>query len=86
MRDYELNKFHEKIINIIKDLLKVDDKINFLIEEASQKALDDLCDSIDSADKKWESLKVSLLPLIKLIAGEEQEEIKAEKTDNGFKL
>jgi len=83
---YRLKSFSEKALQSIRQILDVNDSLHSFIKSSSQEDLDKVISCMEEFDNTWIMLKESLEPLIKLVAGIEEEEIKVRKTENGYEL
>lgn len=83
---YRLKSFSERALKSIRQILDVNDSLHLFIKSSSQEDLDKVVADIESFDKTWLMFKESLEPLIKLVAGVDEEEIKVRKTENGYEI
>jgi predicted nucleic acid-binding Zn-ribbon protein len=83
---YRLKSFSERALKSIRQILDVNDSLHLFIKSSSQADLDKVVADIESFDKTWLIFKESLEPLIKLVAGIEEEEIKVRETENGYEI
>ena len=70
----------------MRDLLEIEKLIEKFTSEGTQESLDVLCEQINLFDQRWNNTKMSVVPLIKMIAGEDIEDVDVEITDNGYRL
>lgn len=83
---YRLKSFSERALQSIRQILDVNDALHVFIKSSSQEDLDKVVSEIESFDQTWLMFKESLEPLIKLVAGVEEEEVKVRKTEKGYEL
>ena len=83
---YRLKSFSERSLEAMRQILVINDALHQFIKTSSQRDLDKVISEVEKFDNSWIVFKESLEPLIKLVAGVEQNEIKVCKTENGYEL
>jgi len=84
--EYKLNTFNKRMLDCMRELLQIDVSVSDFISNGTQESLNALCSQVDAFDQRWDNVKMSLVPLAKMIAGEDVEDVDVEVTDNGYKL
>lgn len=83
---YRLKSFSEKALQAIRQILDVNDSLHSFIKSSSQEDLDNVISKVEKFDNTWLVFKESLEPLIKLVSGIEEKEIKVRETGNGLEI
>ena len=81
-----LNRFRKKILVVIKCLVDVYYSTETFAKELDQEKLDNIATCIDVFDNSVQSLKMTVENLLKEVSGMENDEVDAEKNQEGYIL
>jgi len=88
--DFDINKINRRLLNTIKEILIIPEKIDDFVKNMNQKTIDDLAEQINKVDECFMKAKRSIAFLISTVSdtGEEEsiENMDIEQTENGVKF